>query len=134
MGLVVVGGWGIRSGRIVAWGLLWWCEEFGEVFEVHEDPLVGGVGGAFAFGDDDSDMRVVVFGFGVGFSEPLGWFEASAVILCFDDNASVVGVADVGDVPGVPCSRTHLSVDAVVEVVAEVVSDVAFESGSGGFC
>lgn len=70
---------GIRSVRIWACGVLlvvggvvWGCEEFEEVCDFHEDPLVGGVGGAFAFGDDDACVGVVVGGFGVGFFDPLG--------------------------------------------------------------
>ena len=93
--------------------------------------MLAGVGGAFAFGDDEACVGVVVCGFLVGFFEPLGGLEASAVVFAFQDDACAVGVSDVGYVAFVCCPGFHFAVDAVVQVLGEVVGDVAFEARPG---
>ena len=94
---------------------------------------MAGVGGSSSFGDDDADVCVVVFGFLVGFFGPLGEVEFAAVVFGFDDDAAVVGVADACDVAGVFCAGAYFAVYAVVELVAEVVGDEAFEACAGLF-
>jgi len=94
---------------------------------------VGGVGGSFAFGYDDAGVGVVVGGFLVGFAEPLGGVEAPSVVFAFDDDSGAVTVADVGDVTFVSRPGFDPSVYAVIEVVAEEVSDLSFKFGSGLF-
>lgn len=78
-------------------------------------------------------MGIVVVCFGVGFFCPLGEVEFAAIILCFDADAAVVGVADVGDVALVSRPSFDPSVYAVVEVVAEVITYDSLKSGSGSF-
>ena len=94
---------------------------------------MGGVGGSFAFGYDDAGVGVVIGGFLVGFAEPLGGLESSAVVFAFDDYSCAVTVADVGDVAAIFRAGFDAAVYAVVEVVAEEICDLSFKFGSGLF-
>ena len=78
------------------------------------------------------DVGVVVVCFLVGFFYPACEVWAGCVF-AFDDDAAVVGVADVGDVAAIFSAGFDSSVYAVVEIVPEEISNLALKSGAGLF-